>query len=234
MAKAWAEVVGSEGFQALSDAEKTTAREQYFDQVVAPQVPKGDLDLAREQFFSSTSLVPLKAAPAKEARPQLPAAGAAEAAMLGLGPEKKQSVLEGKQMPVEHEVRMGVRPEFITAVQAQLDALPADQREKALAELVKREDVYGRAARTIAERYGKTEQIQAPTLKKLADRRVEAGTERFIEQGLKAELAQQEAEKQALQGRTTPDLQQMTRDIDRKSTRLNSSHIPLSRMPSSA
>ena len=61
MAKTWAEVVGSEGFQALSDAEKTTAREQYFDQVVAPQVPKDDLDLAREQFFGSTSLAPPKA-----------------------------------------------------------------------------------------------------------------------------------------------------------------------------
>ena len=63
MAKTWAEVVGSEGFQALSDADKSAAREQYFDQVVAPQVPEADLGLAREQFFSSRLSPPPKPPP---------------------------------------------------------------------------------------------------------------------------------------------------------------------------
>lgn len=62
MAKPWAEVVSSEGFQALSDAEKASARDQYFNQVVAPKVPEGDLDFARNQFLSSTSLTPPKQA----------------------------------------------------------------------------------------------------------------------------------------------------------------------------
>lgn len=62
MAKTWAEVVGSEGFQALSDTDKAAARDQYFDQVVAPKVPKEDLDFARNQFLSSTALTPPKAA----------------------------------------------------------------------------------------------------------------------------------------------------------------------------
>jgi hypothetical protein len=39
MAKKWADVVGSEAFQALPDDQKEVARNQYFDSVVAPRVP---------------------------------------------------------------------------------------------------------------------------------------------------------------------------------------------------
>ena len=56
MAKKWAEVVDSDAYQALPDAEKTAARDQYFDQVVAPKVPKDDIETARKQFLDSTSL----------------------------------------------------------------------------------------------------------------------------------------------------------------------------------
>ena len=66
MAKKWADVVGSEAFQALPDDQKEVARNQYFDSVVAPQVPETDLDAVRQQFLSTTSLGPKKA-PAKPA-----------------------------------------------------------------------------------------------------------------------------------------------------------------------
>lgn len=52
MAKAWKEVAQSEQFIALSPEQKQQAQEQYFNQVVAPQV--GDnVDAARKQFFSA-------------------------------------------------------------------------------------------------------------------------------------------------------------------------------------
>jgi len=69
MAKKWAEVVDSEAFQALPDDQKEVARNQYFDSVVAPQVPETDLDAVRQQFLSTTSLAPKrapKAAPAPQ------------------------------------------------------------------------------------------------------------------------------------------------------------------------
>ena len=56
MAKAWSEVVDSDTYQALPDADKAAARDQYFNQVVAPQVPKNDIEIARKQFLDSTTL----------------------------------------------------------------------------------------------------------------------------------------------------------------------------------
>ena len=58
MAKPWSEVSGSEAFKGLSDAEKESARQQYFEQVVAPRVPKADLSIARDQFLSQTAFKP--------------------------------------------------------------------------------------------------------------------------------------------------------------------------------
>jgi len=64
MAKKWAEVAGSKAFQSLPTAEKEAARQQYFDQVVAPQVPEGDIEVARSQFLSSTAFTAPTAKPA--------------------------------------------------------------------------------------------------------------------------------------------------------------------------
>jgi hypothetical protein len=52
--KTWAEVSETEAFRALSAAEQEEARGQYFDQVVAPRVPDGELAAARGQFDSQT------------------------------------------------------------------------------------------------------------------------------------------------------------------------------------
>lgn len=54
MAKPWAEVSASDGFKALSADQQEAARAQYFDQVVAPKVPKEQIDAARSQFDEQT------------------------------------------------------------------------------------------------------------------------------------------------------------------------------------
>jgi len=95
---------------------------------------------------------------------------------------KKQSIMEGVKIPaLPTEDRAVVNPKFIDAVQAQLNAMPANQRQAALNEMVKRQDVYGRAARAIAGRYAAADQNQTPTARKF-DPRLEAQTERFAEE----------------------------------------------------
>lgn len=54
MAKKWSEVIQSNEYQALSPDEKESARNQYFDSIVAPNVPEEDLQTARSQFDSAT------------------------------------------------------------------------------------------------------------------------------------------------------------------------------------
>lgn len=56
MAKPWADVAASPEYQALPDDQKESARGQYFDSVVAPQVPKEKLESVRQQFNSQTGL----------------------------------------------------------------------------------------------------------------------------------------------------------------------------------
>lgn len=54
MAKKWSDVAASTAFQALSLDQQEEARQQYFEDVVAPQVPEEDLDVARSQFYADT------------------------------------------------------------------------------------------------------------------------------------------------------------------------------------
>ena len=122
---------------------------------------------------------------------------------------KKQSIMEGVKIPaLPTEDRAVVNPKFIDAVQAQLNAMPANQRQAALNEMVKRQDVYGRAARAIAGRYAAADQNQTPTARKF-DRRVEAQAERLADQGLNPDLAYQYAEQSAQTGQIMPDLDQL-------------------------
>ena len=55
MAKKWSEVVNSDEFQALSAEDKFVARRQYFDDVIAPQVPDEHREDARKEFYLDTS-----------------------------------------------------------------------------------------------------------------------------------------------------------------------------------
>lgn len=58
MAKKWSEVAQSEAFLALPPDQKEAARNQYFDQVVAPQIPdQAQVPVARQQFDAQTRIV---------------------------------------------------------------------------------------------------------------------------------------------------------------------------------
>jgi len=54
MAKKWSEVIQSEAFQSLSSDEQEAARNQYFDEVVKPQVPEDEVSIVRQQFDADT------------------------------------------------------------------------------------------------------------------------------------------------------------------------------------
>lgn len=54
MALPWAQVAASPQFQALPDDQKEAARQQYFRDVVAPQVPPDQLPVAQAQFNKAT------------------------------------------------------------------------------------------------------------------------------------------------------------------------------------
>lgn len=55
MAKKWAEVQATPGYQALAPEAKEAARQQYFQQVITPQVPAERLAAAKTQFDSETA-----------------------------------------------------------------------------------------------------------------------------------------------------------------------------------
>ncbi len=59
MPATWESVASNPAYQALPPDQKDIARQQYFDSVVAPQVPKEHLDIARQQFDSySKEIIP--------------------------------------------------------------------------------------------------------------------------------------------------------------------------------
>ena len=123
-----------------------------------------------------------------------------------------RSIMEGRKIPeLPTEDRAVVNPKFVTAVEAQLNALPADQRQAALDKMVQRQDVYGRAARAIAGRYAAMDKsFDLPTARKF-DPRLEAQTERFAEKGRFD--PESLARAQALSGRLIPDSPEMTADV---------------------
>jgi hypothetical protein len=126
-------------------------------------------------------------------------------------PQSYQSIMIGQKPPVlPTEDQAVVNPKFVDAVQAQLNAMPANQRQAALNKMTQRDDVYGRAARAIAGRYAAADQNQTPTARNF-DRRREAQAERLVsqKQGLTPELANQYAEQSAQTGQLMPDLDQL-------------------------
>lgn len=155
-----------------------------------------------------------KSTPVQQAEPQTGYDfGAAMAADIAPAPAPRKSVLEGQEILVPAYEDPMLDPRFVAQVQAQLDALPADQRQAALEKLQSRGDVYGRAAKVVAGRYAALDEGVSPTLKKATDRRLETQTERFAMQGLDPEASKNLARQQALEGRMRPDLQSMSPDV---------------------
>ncbi|ASL01755.1 hypothetical protein [Xanthomonas citri] len=55
MAKKWVEVASSPAYQALAPEQQEAARSQYWNEVIAPQVPEQERDTVRQQFDADTS-----------------------------------------------------------------------------------------------------------------------------------------------------------------------------------
>jgi len=116
--------------------------------------------------------------------------------------QKQESVLQNQPAaPIPAtEDRYVVNPELTNKVQRQLDAMPAEQRNEALAKMAKRPDVYGRVAKAIIGRNEALDQPQSKVLTNAFDPRIEARTQSLINQGMDAEAARNEAWKQSLTG----------------------------------
>jgi len=143
---------------------------------------------------------------------------------------KPKSVLEGVKAPppLPTEDPM-IRPEFVTAMERRIGALPAQERAAALANLTKRPDVYGRAARVVQGRMGVLEAQQpkpslisqmfdtpeeqarkqalaqpevSPLVSGIADPRLEAQVAKLVtEGGMEAGAAEAYARQELEQGR---------------------------------
>ena len=121
---------------------------------------------------------------------------------------KPVSVLQGKQLPptAPTEDKFVLNPKFTNSIEAQLNALPEEERQAALDNLAKRTDAYGRAAKLIQQRYKNYDALKTDTEKKTFDPRLEAQTKRFMDKGYSAETAEGEAERQARRGQIGPGL----------------------------
>lgn len=211
MAKKWAEVVKSEGYQKLPDAEKTAAQEQYFSQIVAPNVPEEDIGIAREQFFNHvSSFAPKQKAPTTFAPPVAEApknvgTAADSYGFMGEGIEpdaafaKPRSVMTGVEQTTATPKTTPVKPEVLKAFESRYDAATPEQRKV----LEAQPNWMGDIARQRAEQMGKFDEARkrAPgkTLERV-DPRVEARTQALIDKGEKPEFARVAAEESAAAG----------------------------------
>lgn len=71
MAKPWKEVIASPNYQSLSNEQKAAAQEQYFNEVVAPQVG-ANVEQARQQFYSAYPVGEQKLSDAQMANLDIP------------------------------------------------------------------------------------------------------------------------------------------------------------------
>ena len=211
MVKKWAEVESSEAYQKLPETEKTTAKEQYFSQVVAPKVPEADVGIAREQFFNYVSGSAPKAPTTFQGKvePQ-PAAKPTQdfttydpmgsdlgsSIMDVAGPER--SVMNGVTGPTGAPVKQTpVKPEVLAAFEARYDAATPKQRKVMEAQ----PNWMGDIARQRAQESARMDvaQTKAPSLTKV-DPRVEARRLELIGQGEKPEFAEVAAQDAAEAG----------------------------------
>lgn len=124
--KKWAEVLASPSFKALNQEDRETARRQYFDSVVAPRVPAGELDAAWSQFSRES----VQTAPQRERR-----SGAAQDAFLNAGASVNRALgsvadLAGANNPVSSFFRGNAE-----TLENQLSQDAVDQAQANAAEL---------------------------------------------------------------------------------------------------
>ena len=125
--------------------------------------------------------------------------------------QRSGSVMTSKVPTIAPESKV-IDPEFINRVQANLDALPVEQRADALKRLSEKDDVYGKAAKIVADRYAAMD--QAPQIvRDVGDFRAENQVSKFTKQGSNLDAAQVYARTQAQRGQPTPQFQQLTSDV---------------------
>jgi len=111
------------------------------------------------------------------------------------------------------ENRFGMNPEFVKAVEAQLNALPEAQRGAALQKLLARKDLYGRAAQDIQARYKQLDKLKTQALKRTFDPRLETQAAKLAVEGdMDPEAAQAWAAKELRLGRMPTILPQAVPD----------------------
>lgn len=95
--KKWSEVVQSPEFQGMTAAERRDAQDQYFEEVIAPQVPYEDIELAKSQFDEDYPIEPdystLEAA----------GLGAAQGASFGFADEIEAGLRSGPWSEAKYE-----------------------------------------------------------------------------------------------------------------------------------
>lgn len=217
MAKKWSEVVSSDAYKKLPDAEKSAAQEQYFSQIVAPQVPETDVGIAREQFFNYASgIAPEPSTPttfqSKVEAPPTPknvgSAADAYGAMgegIDTGPVPVPALLgsvafDEKKMPVGAPKLAGttpVKPEVLAAFEARYDAATPKQRKIMEAQPNWMGDIARSRAQESAIRDVSIK--KNPFLEKF-DSRVEARRRELIGKGEKPEFAEGVAQRAAEAG----------------------------------
>jgi hypothetical protein len=138
------------------------------------------------------------------------------------GSTQYKSVLEGAKIPEPAIAKDKLlNPDFVNAMERRLGAMRPEQRAVELDRLLKRPDVYGRAAKVVAAKYAELDKAaKKPTPSVIsrvlprADSRSEAIEESLIEQGLDPEAAKGEAQVRAgFYGGEGPKLQTMAPDV---------------------
>ena len=133
-----------------------------------------------------------------------------------------QSVLEGVKIPEPAIAKDKLlNPDFVDAMKRRLGAMRPEQRAVEMDRLLKRPDVYGRAAKVVAAEYAALDKAaKKPTPSVIsrvlprADSRSEAIEKSLIEQGLDPEAAKGEAQVRAgFYGDEGPKLQTMAPDV---------------------
>ena len=213
MTKKWAEVVNSEGYQKLPDAEKTAAQEQYFSQIVAPNVPEDDIDIARKQFFDYASGLSTKA----KASANVPSknVGGPEDRLSGnnfgedvgyiyntpVNPLAGSVVTKGvmPEATPKQARNLPVKPEILRAFEARYDAATPQQRKV----LEAQPNWMGDIARSRAEESARRDEaIKSEAVRTKIDPRAEYRTARLLEAGEHPDFARGAAEEAAGAGIT--------------------------------
>lgn len=184
MTKKWSDVAASSAFQALDSDQQEEARQQYFNDVVAPQVDPAEVDSVRSQFDGDT-VAKTYSGPTSRGGPRGPQPGDK---LSGTPMEQASQLAATKASPFGD-----INPEFVRSIEAAYDAATPEQRIA----MAKRDGYVGQVASARAQSYASSDQAAADSWIKppgmssgqKLDRRVERRADRLIAEGVDAGAA---------------------------------------------